>query len=104
MADERTVLDFYTERWKEYGYDTRSLGIGSRESQDIRFRVLTEIGDLTNAAILDVGCGFGDLHSYLERRGIPVRYAGIDIQPAPTSSNSSRKPRRITFSSAGVLT
>jgi SAM-dependent methyltransferase len=82
LADERTVLDFYTERWKEYGYDTRSLGIGSRESQDIRFRVLTEVGDLTNTAILDVGCGFGDLHSYLERRGIPVRYAGVDIQPA----------------------
>jgi SAM-dependent methyltransferase len=92
MDEERKVLDFYAQRWAEYGYDTRSLGIGSRESQEVRFDVLTQIGDLTNASVLDVGCGFGDLHSYLERRGIPVRYTGLDIQPAFIEEARRRHP------------
>jgi 2-polyprenyl-3-methyl-5-hydroxy-6-metoxy-1,4-benzoquinol methylase len=92
MSEERKVLDFYAERWREYGYDTRSLGIGSRESQEIRFEVLAQMGDLRNASILDVGCGFGDLHSFLERRGIPVRYAGLDIQPAFIEEARRRHP------------
>jgi SAM-dependent methyltransferase len=92
MADDRKVLSFYGDRWKEYGYDTRSLGIGSRESQEVRFQVLAEIGDLTDAAVLDVGCGFGDLHAYLDRRGIPVRYTGIDVQPAFIAEARVRRP------------
>ncbi|MBN1438914.1 MAG: class I SAM-dependent methyltransferase [Anaerolineales bacterium] len=90
--EERKVLDFYSERWREYGYDTRSLGIGSRESQEVRFEVLSQIGDLRNAAILDVGCGFGDLRTFLERRGIPVRYTGLDIQPAFIEEARRRHP------------
>ena len=92
MAEERKVLDFYAQRWEQYGYDTRSLGIGSRESQEIRFRVLTEIGDLANASLLDVGCGFGDLFLYLAQRGIPVRYTGLDIQPAFIEEARRRHP------------
>jgi SAM-dependent methyltransferase len=93
MGDDRKVMDFYAERWKEYGYDTRSLGIGSRESQEVRFDVLARIGDLRNASILDVGCGFGDLHSYLEKRGIAVRYTGLDIQPAFVAEARRRHPQ-----------
>ncbi len=92
MSEERTVLDFYGERWKEFGYDTRSLGIGSRESQEVRFEVLSRIGDLRNASILDVGCGFGDLHSFFEKKGVPVRYAGLDLQPAFIEEARRRHP------------
>jgi SAM-dependent methyltransferase len=92
MDGERAVLDFYAQRWQEYGYDTRSLGIGSRESQEVRFRVLAEIGNLTGAAVLDVGCGFGDLHAFLEQRGVAVRYTGVDLQPAFIEEARRRRP------------
>jgi SAM-dependent methyltransferase len=92
MSEERKILDFYAQRWEQYGYDTRSLGIGSRESQEIRFDVLSQIGDLRNASVLDVGCGFGDLRSFLERRGIPVRYTGLDLQPAFIEEARRRHP------------
>jgi SAM-dependent methyltransferase len=92
MADDRTVLDFYAQRWDEYGYDTRSLGIGSRESQEIRFSVITQMADLKGASILDVGCGFGDLHDFLERKGISVQYTGLDIQPAFIEEARKRHP------------
>jgi len=89
---ERRVLNFYAERWQQFGYDTRSLGIGSRESQEVRFDVLTRIGDLHGASVLDVGCGFGDLHDFLEKRGIPVRYTGLDLQPAFIEEARRRHP------------
>jgi SAM-dependent methyltransferase len=92
MSEESKVIDFYAQRWEQYGYDTRSLGIGSRESQEIRFDVLSQIGDLSHASVLDVGCGFGDLHSYLERKGIHVRYTGLDIQPAFIEEARRRHP------------
>jgi SAM-dependent methyltransferase len=92
MDEERKVLDFYAQRWEQYGYDTRSLGIGSRESQEIRFDVLTRIGDLRNASVLDVGCGFGDLRAFLEKKGIPVRYTGLDLQPAFIEEARRRHP------------
>jgi SAM-dependent methyltransferase len=101
MTDDRTVLDFYAQRWEQYGYDTRSLGIGSRESQEIRFATLTQIADLQGASILDVGCGFGDLHDFLERKGISVRYAGLDIQPAFIEEARKRHPND-AFTCAGI--
>ncbi len=92
MEDEQAVRKFYRERWREFGYDTRSLGIGSRASQEERFRVLAEIGDLQGATILDVGCGFGDLLSYLARRGIAVQYYGIDNQESFIEEARRRHP------------
>lgn len=92
MEDSKKVLDFYAQRWGQYRYDTRSLGIGSRESQEARFRVLAEIGDLRGASILDVGCGFGDLLSFLEGQGISARYTGIDIQPPFIQEARTRHP------------
>jgi SAM-dependent methyltransferase len=92
MDDERKVLDFYHERWRKFGYDTRSLGIGSRASQEARFQILAEIGDLRGASILDVGCGFGDLFAFLSERGVSTRYTGIDIQPAFVDEAKRRHP------------
>ncbi len=71
---------FYDGRYRSYGYDPRSLGwiVGT---QQIRFKQLTSIGDLNGCAVLDVGCGFGDLYGYLQAKGIRVDYTGIDLSP-----------------------
>ena len=71
---------YYDEKLKTYGHDTRSLGWipGARK---VRFDALTAIGDLNGSAVLDVGCGFGDLYGYLSSKGIKVDYTGIDINP-----------------------
>jgi SAM-dependent methyltransferase len=79
-ADRDILHDYYEDKLKRYGHDTRSLGWipGAR---NVRFGVLTSIGDLQNSSVLDVGCGFGDLYGYLAGRGIRVDYTGIDINP-----------------------
>jgi SAM-dependent methyltransferase len=70
------MSDYYADRLGQYGPDdVRSLGWGSVESQQIRFKVLAEIADLRGHSVLDFGCGFGDLYNYLFPR---VFYIGCD--------------------------
>jgi len=78
--EKRATLDRYNERLKEYGYNPKTLG-WLKGKQEIRFQVLSEIGDLHNCSILDVGCGFGDLYGFLVNKGIKIRYTGVDINP-----------------------
>ena len=54
----------------------------SKDAQEKRFEALLDIGDLTGREILDVGCGYGDLLTYIENKGINIeRYVGVDIVP-----------------------
>jgi len=68
----------YNKRLQEFGYSPKTLGWTSGK-QEIRFRILSEIGELNNSSILDVGCGFGDLFGYLVSKGHKIKYTGIDI-------------------------
>jgi SAM-dependent methyltransferase len=51
----------------------------SRESQEARFRVLTEIANLEGAKIMDFGCGTAHLATYLKEKGVRCDYVGIDF-------------------------
>lgn len=50
-----------------------------QQSQERRFELLADIGDLHQKRILDFGCGTGQLGSYLANRGIEFDYFGTDI-------------------------
>jgi len=78
--EKRAIIKRYNERLKKYGYDPRTLG-WFKNRQPIRFKVLSEIGELNNCSILDVGCGFGDLYGFLLEKGLNVKYTGYDINP-----------------------
>jgi SAM-dependent methyltransferase len=65
-----------------YGHHPNALYWGSREVQEQRFQVLSEMSGIeAGESLLDVGCGFGDLAAWLEQQGIPVDYTGIDLSP-----------------------
>jgi len=51
----------------------------SAQSQRARFEVLVREVDLAGKSLLDVGCGLGDLLTFLERRRIGVDYTGVDL-------------------------
>jgi len=74
-------ISFYTNLINKYGIDVRSLNWRSKESQELRFRILAEIGDLNGKSILDVGCGLGDFYEYLGKNNTSFQYKGIDITP-----------------------
>jgi len=75
----RPLIDFYGQQVKRHGNGVGSVAWGSTGSQELRFEVLSRIGDLRGKTILDVGCGLGDYYSWLNRNGINADYEGIDI-------------------------
>jgi SAM-dependent methyltransferase len=77
---KRRFINYHDGRLAEFGTDVCAVWNGV-QAQEQRFRVLTEIGDLNRCAILDVGCGLGDLYGYLQGQGYTVDYLGMDINP-----------------------
>lgn len=59
----------------------RKLGWTDLTSQQARFKVLCDIAPLNNKVIMDVGCGTGDLKTYLDANFQEFIYLGIDHVP-----------------------
>jgi SAM-dependent methyltransferase len=80
-SDREAYRERYVRRLREYGYDPRSLGWAAGKQAE-RFQVLTSFVPLDGVtSVLDVGCGFGDLHGFLRGRGFRGRYCGVDFVP-----------------------
>lgn len=85
--------DYFSERFDSSGDSVKTLW-GSSESQEIRFRVFTEMANLAGKTLLDVGCGFGDLYGYLARHNIPIeKYLGLEITPEILEVAKKRYPK-----------
>ena len=84
MADEdtRSLIELYEGRFREQGACISTLGWRSSEDQNLRFKLLSEVGQLRGCSVCDVGCGFGDLLGYLVEVDQAVKYTGIDIVPS----------------------
>ncbi|HXN16198.1 MAG TPA: class I SAM-dependent methyltransferase [Usitatibacter sp.] len=79
LRPESETARWYEDKVRRFGYDHRGLGFRSRSSQEKRFEALAALGEFHGRRILDVGCGFGDLLSFLRARGICPLYTGLDI-------------------------
>ena len=89
---QKEVAAFFRLHLQLHGPNWRGLGWQSQRSQRRRFAVLSEVGPLANARVLDIGCGVGDLYNYLLRRRIPVNYTGFDILPEMVAHARRRYP------------
>ncbi len=92
QAHKKDVIRRYNERLAKYGYDPRSLG-WLKGRQTVRFTVLSEIGDIKNSCVLDVGCGFGDLYGFFKKIGVKVKYTGCDINSNLIATAKERYPK-----------
>lgn len=90
--DKKISREYYNSKLTEYAQDVRALGWGNIRSQEIRFRVLSEIGDFKDKSILDVGCGFGDFYGFLKRVAYVKSYLGIDIHQKMLDEARKRYP------------
>ena len=100
--DKKRLIALYEDRYIKYGYDIKSVGWGSVETQRLRFDVLCDIEDLKGLAVCDLGCGFGDLFAYLKERFGNVNYHGIDISEKLISEARSRYPE-VSFEVRDIL-
>jgi SAM-dependent methyltransferase len=80
--DRDDYVERYRARLREHGYSPQTLGWGVNGRQEVRFALLGELAlrDPTSS-VLDVGCGFADLHDFLHAAGWKGRYTGVDIMP-----------------------
>ena len=90
--EKASTIRRYEERLEKHGISPRAMGWRDREQQYMRFLILTEIGDVTNRAVLDVGCGFGDLCEFLKSRNLAVKYTGYDISKKLVDIAKGRHP------------
>lgn len=58
-----------------------ALGWVDRSVQEKRFAALCAVGDVNQSTVLDLGCGYGDLKSYLDERFHGFSYIGVDCVP-----------------------
>lgn len=80
IINQLYIQKFHEAKIKQHGSDNaKSLAWHSSEQQLKRFDVLTQVGDINNASVLDIGCGNGDLCVYLAKRCTHFQYSGIDF-------------------------
>jgi SAM-dependent methyltransferase len=86
----------YDGRLAKFGPGAAALGWGHERYQLKRFRDLLhalERDDLSGKTLLDVGCGLGDLRTFLRGEGIRLKgYVGIDINPSLIALARRRHP------------
>lgn len=78
LVDEN-VRSHYRSLVQRYGDSHEAAQYSSRESQEARFAVLAEVGDLQQQRVLDFGCGCGQLAGFLNSRGVRCYYTGVDV-------------------------
>jgi len=88
----KRIVDRHRDSLKRHGYHPNALYWSSREIQEIRFRVLADIGIQSGDSVLDVGCGFADFNSWIEQTGRAVQYTGIDLSPELISVAQQKHP------------
>jgi SAM-dependent methyltransferase len=94
----RPVERYYTAKVTEHGAVPAGVDWNSDESQELRFRQLLKIVDVSHPfSINDVGCGYGALALLVDRVGYDCTYSGFDISPAMIArarSDVGETPRR----------
>ena len=81
IEQRKRIVDRHRDSLTRYGHHANALYWSSREIQEIRFRVLSEIGIELGDSLLDVGCGFADFKTWIEGQGRGVTFTGIDLSP-----------------------
>jgi SAM-dependent methyltransferase len=94
-GDKKRLIGLYEGRLDQFGYDARTVGWKDQADQWLRFSILCRGLDLAGKRILDVGCGLGDLVSFLdERHADYAEYVGIDISPRLIEQATARFGRQ----------
>ncbi|WP_421954168.1 class I SAM-dependent methyltransferase [Polaromonas sp.] len=91
-VDKKVMVERYAQRVKQGGHGPAALGEPkSRQAFYFDFLLQAE-GLLSSDSIIDIGCGYGDLYSYLKACGWTGRYTGVDINPELIAEGKRRYP------------
>ncbi len=97
--------NFYQKAYEKYGITAQGVNWSSKESQVVRFGVITEIlgKDIAKSEIVDAGCGFGELCAYwADKKIYPKEYTGLDCVQNSIDIAQKRFPK-LSFTCRDVL-
>lgn len=75
----------YRETFKNNGPNAKGVDWGAEDEVNLRYDRMIRVIDHTNSAassdhsVLDVGCGYGGLRTYMNQNDLQVKYTGIDV-------------------------
>lgn len=79
MGSDPSYLTAYREAAREHGSEFAATLWASEATQQLRFKVFSEVCYLPGKRILDAGCSRGDFAAYMARREIDYeRFIGVD--------------------------
>ena len=102
-----SLVQRYSNRYRELGDSIRTLGWGSTEQQRYRFAMsLSLLGNTAGKKIVDVGCGFADFFRFLIESGVEFEsYLGVDInEDLLGQARQKCNDPRATFERINILT
>lgn len=73
------IGNYYNNLVNQFGHDPRSCDYGHKNSQTIKFEVLSQAALYDGRTILDIGCGFADYFDFLNSKYKDFVYHGVDI-------------------------
>ena len=74
------IKNFYSSHLRDFGNSAKGVGWKNTDAQHIRFEQLIKIITKPDYTINDLGCGVGELYTFLkERQRVPREYYGYDI-------------------------
>lgn len=91
-AKKQKLIDQHRINLTMFGVSPHTLQWASRGVQKARFKALAEIGMASGDSLLDVGCGFADLKSWLVGNDLSLDYTGLDLSPEITSRAGDLHP------------
>src|SRR5262245_9232033 len=79
FESKQEIQENYRRHFSAFGDSAEALQL-SKEGQLFRFQKLIKVASLTNATILDLGCGLCHFYEFLSSQvGNNFSYTGIDI-------------------------
>lgn len=88
----KSLIASYQKRLRRYGASPRALKWRNKGAAHQRYRHLTGELNFEGKSVLDVGCGFGDVIWFIQRRAENFDYTGIDIVPEFIKEARKRYP------------
>jgi len=85
---------YYSQKLSEFGATARGVDWNSDESQQLRFEKLSGLFEQATGSfsILDFGCGFGSMYSFMQKKFGSFDYTGYDISSAMISQARQVNP------------
>lgn len=89
---------YYADLAARHGNSREVAGWGGQASQEGRFAVFADSLPIQGLRLMDVGCGRGDLLSYLKHIGqTPAQYVGVDLMPEIAAFASANHPDAVVL-------